>query len=158
MTPSHEAAAVVLEESLAFLREAVRDLPDTALDWRPYAGGNTVGILVRHALTSTRFFVAAGCGAPGSFEAYRQTERAAAFETKGVSQADLIGDIDAVSHWIANQLRDGTEPNLVARMSFPGSPADGQSGAAMLFRAIAHLREHVGHVQVFRDLWQARQG
>jgi len=156
MTPTHSAALAVIRESLAFLRDTFVDLPAEAIDWRPWEGANPIAVLVLHAVTSLEFFVAAATGEVRSFEQYRQNERARAFSAAGISPDSLRTTIDAVERDIATRFATASEEHLRTIVSLPGSPADGATGTEALFRAAAHLREHVGHAQAVHDLWLAR--
>lgn len=157
MTPTHAAALEVIRESLAALRASIVDLPPGATDWHPWEGANSLAVLAAHAVTSLEFFAAAAAGNVGSFHDYRETERERAFRTTGVSPTSLLEAIDSAEHSVAAAFEGGTAEHLATTISLPGSPADGATGAAMLFRVVAHLREHVGHAQAVHDAWRARQ-
>lgn len=158
MTPTHAGALQITKESLAFLRSAIDDVPERALEWKPLPSANSLAVLVMHCLSATRFFLRAGSGAVGSIAEYRATERAAAFRTAGVSKAELLALIDSFVAEAAAILEQGTSAHLEATVSMPtndGLPVPDRNGAATLMAAIGHLREHVGHVQLMHDLWLA---
>ena len=71
MTPTHAGALQITRESLAFLRAAIDDLPQSALDWKPLPRRNSAAVLVAHAISATRFFLRAGSGYVGSITEYR---------------------------------------------------------------------------------------
>ena len=158
MTPTHAATLIVLRESLTMLRDAVAGLPDEAADWRPVPGTNSVAVLLTHALTSSRFFLGNGSGRPGSIVHYRAEERARAFEASGLAIGELVRAIDAFIPEAEEILANGDAASLAGvldwRAESPGEPT--RTGVECLFRAVAHLREHVGQVQLMRDLWLAR--
>jgi hypothetical protein len=65
---------------------------------------------------------------------------------------DFSGEADQI-------LGAGTEANVSERIELVANdnlPVPPRNGAATLMAAIAHLREHVGHVQLMHDLWLAR--
>lgn len=158
MTPTHAGALQITRESLAFLRASLEDLPETALEWKPLPTANSVTVLVAHAVSSTRFFLGAGSGRPGSLADYRANERAEAFRTAGLSKAQLLQMIDSFAIEAETILAAGTDVHvrsLVEMASNDNLPVPPRNGAGTLMAAIAHLREHVGHVQVMHDLWLA---
>ena len=158
MTPTHQGALQVVRESLAFLRSAVEDLPQEALDWKPLPTANSATVLVMHATSSSRFFLRAGSGQVGSMDEYRAGERAAAFRASGLPKAKLLATLDAAGAEAEAILGQGTEAHLAQVVSLPAS--DGltvpeRNGAGTLMAAVGHLREHVGHIQLMHDLWLA---
>lgn len=158
MTPTHAGALQIVRESLAFLTSAVADLPDEALEWKPLPSANSATVLVAHAVSASRFFLRAGSGKVGSMPEYRATERAAAFRASGVPKATLLQMISDFLVEAEAILDEGTEAHLAATVSLPvndGMPVPDRNGAATLFAAVGHLREHVGHVQLMHDLWLA---
>ncbi len=158
MTPTHEGALQVTRESLYFLRSAIEDLPDQAMDWKPLPGASSFAVMVVHCVTSTRFFLSAGSGRVGSLIEYRAGERAEAFRTAGVSKGALLELIDGFEGEASDILSPGTEAHLGARVELnvnDNLPVPLRNGAGTLFAAIGHLREHVGHVQLMHDLWLA---
>jgi len=159
MTPGHAGALQIVRESLAFLRSAVADLPQEALDWKPLPSANSITVLVAHAITSTRFFLRAGSGDVGSIAEYRAGERAEAFRTANVPKQQLLEMIDAFPAEAEAILSQGTEAHLAGPVSMPTTdnlPVPERNGAGTLMAAIGHLREHVGHCQLMHDLWLAQ--
>ena len=158
MTPTHNGALQIVRESLAFLRASVADLPEAALEWKPLPTASTVAVLVVHAVTSTRFFLRAGTGVTVSITEYRANDRASAFQTTGVPKDDLLAMIDAFSAEAESILAGGAEDQLsstIVMSTTDGLPVPTRNGAATIMAAIAHLREHVGHLQLMHDLWLA---
>jgi hypothetical protein len=155
MTPTHEATLAVAHDSLEMLRTAVSGLPDEAMGWTPFPNGNPLAVLVMHSLTATRFWLACGSGHIGSLTRYRTEDRAPAFRASGFSAVELAATIDAFKAEVVELLREGTPGDLAAYAEFPEDPAFNGSGVGCLIRAVAHLREHVGHAQAIHDLWLA---
>ena len=158
MTPTHEGALQIVRESFAFLRSAVEDMPEDALEWKPLPNANSVAVLVMHSITATRFFLKAGSGAAGSITEYRATERADAFRTAGVTKQQLLERIEAFLPEAESIVAAGTEAHIAATVEMPTTdnlPVPTRNGAGSLMAAIGHLREHVGHVQLMHDLYLA---
>jgi hypothetical protein len=158
MTPTHAGALQITRESLAFLRAAIADLPQSALDWKPLDSANSAAVLVAHAISATRFFLRAGSGYVGSITEYRAGERADAFRTAGVTKDDLLDLIDRFVDEAAAILAEGTPEHIEGQVEMPTTdnlPVPARNGAGTLMAAVGHLREHVGHVQLMHDLWLA---
>lgn len=158
MTPTHAGALQITRESLSFLRAAIDDLPQAALEWKPLPEANSLSVLVAHAVSATRFFLRAGSGYVGSITEYRAGERADAFATSGVSKEDLLDLIDRFVDEATAILGEGTEEHITGEVEMPTTdnlPVPTRNGAGTLMAAIGHLREHVGHVQLMHDLWLA---
>lgn len=141
------------------LRDAVDGLPPEALDWRPAPGTNSVTVLVTHSITSTRFWLGNGAGRIGSIIAYRAGERARSFEESGGTAEKLVAVIDAFAAEADAMLAAANEDALTARIDWTAEDAKEpvREGVEALFRALTHLREHVGQVQLMRDLWMSRE-
>ena len=160
MTPTHAGALQITRESLAFLEQAISDLPQEALEWKPLPSANSATVLVVHAVTSTRFFLRAGSGFEVSLPDYRANERREAFQAAGVPKAQLLAMVRDFSAEAEEILGAGTEDQLAASVelvSKDAMPVAVRNGAGTLMAAIGHLREHVGHVQLMHDLWLAGQ-
>lgn len=158
MTPTHAGTLAIVRESLAMFREGLQGLPDDALVWKPAASANSLAVLAVHSVTATRFFLKCGCGQIGSIAEYRRTERAEAFQTSGATVAGLSAAFEGLSGEAEAILGGGQESHLLLTVSWPDAdpPVPARSGAASLFAAVGHLREHVGQAQLTRDLWLAR--
>lgn len=149
------AALAITRESLEMFRAALRGLPDEAMAWSPAPGMNPLSVLVAHTCSSLRFFVAAGVGQVGSLQAYREGPRAASFAETGWDVERALEELDALESGLAALLTAAPVSALDATISWPEDPSIAMTGAEALFRSVGHLREHVGHAQVMRDLWLA---
>jgi uncharacterized damage-inducible protein DinB len=157
MTPTHAAALQVTRDSVAMIVEALDGLPDEAAEFTPAPNTNSIAVLVAHCVTSTRFWLADGAGGVSSIVRYRAADRAPAFQTHGQSIAalrELAGTLPGDAEII---LARGTEANLTEVVAWPEDRGEApRSGAVCLVHAVGHLREHVGQIQLMRDLWLAR--
>ncbi|MBA4179074.1 MAG: hypothetical protein C0506_00655 [Anaerolinea sp.] len=157
MTPTHQAALTTARDSFAMFAEALEGLPDEALSWRPEAENtNSIAVLATHCVTATRFWLGLGAGQVGSIGEYRERFRAPSFEVSGAAAVELKAQFEAILTEITEVMGRGSEEHLTARIEWPEDPSMTPSGAEALFRAIGHLREHVGQAQLMRDLWLAR--
>jgi len=149
------SARFVVQQDLADLLAAVDGLPGEALDWKPAgADTNSIAVLVTHVLHSTRSWLSVAVGAPlpdrdrdSEFTVKSDDAKALAyfmhdFSRQIMALLDGAGEVD----WSATRqthARPGNAPQQV-----PASWA--------VLHAIEHLREHVAHVGLTRQLWEAR--
>lgn len=156
MATTHGAARIVTRLSLEMLREGLSGLPDAAAGWKPLPAANSMSVLVVHSLTSSRFFLGCGAGRQLSRRQYLESERVAAFETPAMTIASLVAATDAAAAEFDALLASAPAAALDAPVTWPDYPDERYTGSECVIRAIAHLREHVGQVQLMRDLWLAR--
>lgn len=157
MQQAYEAALTVTRESFDMMSQAVNGLPAGGLSWKPLESANSIAVLVVHSITATRFWMDAGSGRQRSLADYRAGERAASFRAEAGDATDLQRQIDEYMAELAGALGSATTADLERVAEWPGTDnAPRASGYECLHRAIAHLREHVGQVQLTRDLWLAR--
>jgi hypothetical protein len=151
------AAREIFEDSIAALDEAIRALPPDALNWRP-AGPDTnpIAVLAAHAMGSTRSWLAVASGAP-----LPERDRAAEFVTVAGDPEALLAHVDAVAQDCrvlferADPFDPGTMRTSHTRTS--SGQAEVVTGAWALLHAIEHLREHVAHAELTRQLWERRE-
>jgi len=156
MNATYAAALAIARESIGMMKDTIAEFSDEALDWRPREGMNPVSVLVTHSVTSTRFFARCGAGQPGSILAYRTGDRAASFAAAGGTVASYLQMLTSLEGELAELFAAARDSDLKATIAWPGEdPSLDLTGAECLFRAIGHLREHVGHAQALHDLWLA---
>jgi hypothetical protein len=149
--PTIEAARDILSDSLDELRRAVDGCTADQLN-RPPAGDRTNGlaVLATHALASTRSWLSLATGAP-----LPDRDRDAEFLVVVDDPAAFMADVDAWSTEIRALLASDRvfDPGRTApapwRADDPDEPV---SAAWALLHALEHLREHVGHAQLTRDV------
>lgn len=157
MTPTHAAALRETFEYLDLLRDALGGLPDDAVNWKPTENGNSIAVLVHHSLAATRFWLRNGSGQVDSIARYRREDRGPAFETVGSTVGSLLSTINEAAAEFESILAGGTPECLGVMVSWPDEdPNAGRMAIAGLMHATSHLAEHVGQVQMTRDLWLAR--
>lgn len=155
METTHAAALAITRQSIEMMRAALRGLPDEAMEWAPAAGMSTPTVLAAHTCSSLRFFMALGCGRVSSLAEYREGPRAESFRVRGWTPARAVAELDRLEQDIAALLEGATLSDLETIVSWPEDPSMTMTGAEALFRSVGHLREHVGHLHVMRDLWYA---
>jgi hypothetical protein len=149
--PTVEAAAEILREALSDLRGAVEGLSADDLNRRP--GGedtNTIAVLATHAMYSTRAWLSVGVGAEPPAR-----DRPAEFRVIASDDGELLALIDQVGTECVSLLDGATfDPDRTGLAPWRQGPeADEPVPAAWaLIHALVHLREHVAHAQLTRQL------
>ena len=158
MTPTHQTVLAVSRQSLGMLKQAIGGLPDEALDWVPAPNTNSLTVLVRHSMSSARFFYSVASGRPGSFADYRAGDRSEAFAAEGGNALSLTQAIDDFLPELEVILGGGSDQHLTEMIGWPGEAPEmpTRTGMEVLIAGVGHLREHVGQAQLMRDLWLGR--
>ncbi len=150
------SARYIISDYLDELRKAVDGLPDEAVNWAPAGDDtNSIAVLVTHNLNSTRLWMSVGLGA-----APPDRDRDVEFEAKAENAAELLGMINELGAEIL-ALMDGagdidwTENRRAHLGSDPGLP-NYVPAAFGIMHAVEHFSQHVGHVTLTRQLWDAR--
>jgi hypothetical protein len=150
--PTVEAAREILDDSLEQLRAAVEGCTAEQLNRRP-AGDDTNGlaVLATHALHSTRAWLCLALGQP-----LPPRDRPSEFAVVVDDPEGFLRDVDALAAE-CRTLFATEQPFDPARTGLapwrPGALADEPVAAAWaLIHALAHLREHVGHAQLTRQV------
>lgn len=145
----------VVKEDLKDLRDAIDGLPGEALDWKPAgADTNSIAVLVTHVLHSTRSWMSVAVGAE-----LPERDRDSEFAVKS-DDAKALGDfMHDFSRQIMGLLEGVDEVDWTATRKTHARPGDAPEevpASWALLHAIQHLREHIGHVGLTRQLWEAR--
>jgi hypothetical protein len=148
-----EAARELLEASLTGIRAAIDGASAEALNRRP--GGedtNTMAVLATHALHSTRWWLSVAVDAPAP-----ERDRPAEFEATASSAEDLLALLDRFGGECLALLEGGGpfDPGALRESRPAYGPPETVTAAWALLHALEHLREHVAHLQLTRQLVQA---
>jgi uncharacterized damage-inducible protein DinB len=155
--PMVAAARHMLDRCVADMRPALEGASVEALNWRP-AGEetNSIGILAVHAMGSSRTWLSVAVGAPEP-----ERDREAEFRTDVRDPAELLATFDRLVGECRAALAteediDWSGERTPSRR--PGSAPDVITAGWTLLHALEHLREHVAHLQLTRQLWDAQTG
>lgn len=155
--PTITAARDILDDSLIELRKAVDGCSAGELNRRP-AGedSNGIAVLVTHAFGSTRSWLSLAVGASLP-DRDRDAEFLVVVEDAGAFMATFDATASACRDLLDTDEpfdpgRTGTAPWLTYGSDEP------VTAAWALLHALEHLREHVGHAQLTRQLWDERSG
>jgi uncharacterized damage-inducible protein DinB len=151
------AARHMFDRCVADMRSAVEGASADALNWRPTLDEtNSIAILTVHAVTSSRTWFSVATGVPEP-----ERDRDAEFRTIAANADELLEVLDRVAAECRRVLAteddiDWAAPRTPSRR--PGSAPETITAGWTLLHALGHLREHVAHLQLTRQLWDARQG
>ena len=154
-----EAAETAVREACRDLRAAIEGLETDLLARPPAPETSSLAVLVRHAATSTRTLLGAAATGRINRQRYRDEERTPAFENRPAAERDLREVLDSLeadaARLLAETPMDRLGEQVIPEGPVPGDPA---TRAWMLLHAVEHLREHVGHAQLTRQVLLAAQG
>jgi hypothetical protein len=149
---AHPISVVIAQfhelHSELLLEVANRD--DESLNWAPCPGANSGATIITHTLGSEAESLRAVAGVPSS------RNRDAEFKMGSQSQGDLL---DQIRH--ADSLLDDLAPTLtddraLIRTALPTlSSDDRRPGMTWLIGNLGHAREHVGHLRLTVQLYDA---
>ena len=139
------------EELHADIEKTLAGLSAEALDWSPGPEMNSLSVIVAHATGVERYLVCQlACGQ------VIQRDREAEFKVRGLDEAtlkNLLADSRA-------QMRAALESVELGQVVAPRTRRDGQptTVAWALLHALDHTAQHLGHMQITRQLWDQERG
>ena len=146
--PTLEAARSIVDQSLDAMRAAIDGASAEALNRRPAGDdSNPIAVLAVHALSSTRWWLSTALGQP-----VPERDRPSEFLTTVASADELLGLFDPIAADCRALLSTDVafDPGAIR-----DDPRDGDrvTAAWALIHAAEHLREHVGHAELTRQLF-----
>jgi uncharacterized damage-inducible protein DinB len=128
-------------------------LPPEALDWRPVRGEgelatNSLAVIAVHLAGSQTYWMREIIGRTPI-----QRDREAEFATQGTSVADLKAGLDAAGKVAEEVLSPLTENQLEDGRKFRDKPITVRAG---ILQVLDHVSQHIGHMQLTRQLWMAK--
>ena len=149
--PTIEAAAELLRDALADLRGTVEGLSADDLNRRPAGEDtNTIAVLAAHAMHSTRAWLSVAVGAEPPAR-----DRPAEFRAVANDDGELLALVDDLGTECVALLDGATfDPDRTGLATWQQGPQADEPVSApwALIHALVHLREHVAHAQLTRQL------
>ncbi len=147
--PTIEAARGFVDGSLTSMRAAVAGAPADGLNRRP-AGDDTnpVAVLVVHAVHSTRWWLSVALGQP-----LPERDRPSEFLTTVADADELLALFDPVAADCRALLDTDAAFDAGAIREDPRD-GDQVTAAWALMHAVEHLREHVAHAELTRQVFE----
>ncbi len=135
------------------MKSLLEGLPQEALDWRPIQGEgelatNSLGAIAAHVAGSETFFMKEVIGRQPI-----QRDREGEFATRGANVPALKARLDAAAKAAEEVLSPLNEGQLEEDRKFRDRSVKVRWA---ILRVIGHTGEHVGHMQLTRQLWLAR--
>jgi hypothetical protein len=132
------------------VRQEIEDLDDAGLNWSPTSGANSIATLVTHLVGSERETLRCVAGVPAA------RDRDGEFVGTPRSVAEIRGEFDAADELIAALRSEIDGQRLGAMLALPTLPSEERrSGLTWLVGNYGHAREHVGHLQLTKQLYRA---
>jgi uncharacterized damage-inducible protein DinB len=130
--------------------KAVRQLPADALDWIPFADGNSLSVLIVHTAGAEKFWL-------GDVVANEPSgrDRPAEFRAKNAAVAELEAMLsESLGYAELVLAKLGLDDLAGVRRD----PRNGQevTVAWALNHVLEHTALHLGHIQVTRDFWSKK--
>jgi uncharacterized damage-inducible protein DinB len=139
-----------LEEIHAEIRNAIKGLPQEALDWNTGNDMNSMAVLVIHIIGAERYWIGDVIRSDDS-----QRDRDAEFRVRGLTEADLVQKLDQVESYVQGALENLSLRELGEKRISPRHDREVTVGWA-LCHALKHTALHAGHIQVTRQWWEER--
>lgn len=150
MHPFFDDYEELIAEAFAQLHQVVDALPDEALDWVPQEGMNSTAVLITHTTGAARYWIG-DVAAADPVGRVRQTE----FEASNVTGDELKQRLDDCLAYIRQTLPIFTLEMLSEERRSPGHDRTFTVGWCLL-HTLEHTTEHVGHLQILCQLWEAK--
>ena len=134
------------------MKKTLKELPQTALDWVPGPGMNSLCVLIVHATGAERYWIGdVACQDPSG------RNRGAEFEVQGLDAEKLAERLDQSLVYARSAAENLKLTNLQETRNSPRDDRRYTTGWA-LAHALEHTALHLGHAQVTRQLLEQKEG
>jgi uncharacterized damage-inducible protein DinB len=141
-----------LQEIHDEIRNAIKGLPEEALDWTPGAEINSINALVIHLTGAERYWIGDVIARDPATR-----DRESEFKAQGLTEQILLQRLERNEEYFLKALGMLTLQELDATRSVPRNGRSVSVGWA-LCHVLKHTSLHLGHMQIMRQLWEQRQG
>ncbi len=155
MDPLIAAARALLSVGAADLRTTVAGLGTDGLNWSPAPETNSIAVLTAHACTSAMAHAESALTGRFDYGRYTAEERTPAFALTSATEAQVLAFLDRFDTFIA-RLGDAGPIADPGGAVVVGEGYPPRTRAWSLIHAVEHLREHVGHAQLTRQIYLDR--
>ncbi len=133
------------------IRTEIEGLDEAGLNWSPGPGANSIATLVTHLVGSEAETLRTVAG----IVAVRHRDAEFVGATRTVEE--IRGELDGADELVASLRAEIDDQRLRAMVALPTLPGDERrSGLTWLVGNYGHAREHVGHMQLTKQLYQAQ--
>jgi hypothetical protein len=135
------------------LRNETVGLEVDALNWVPATGANSIATIVTHLVGSEAETLRSLAGLAV------ERDRGAEFEHAELNKIQVLTLLDQADDLISEVAQRIDAQRLEARFPLPTLPVtEVRSGLTWMVGNYGHAREHLGHIQLTRQLYEARSG
>ena len=140
-----------LNELHTDILQTISDLPQEALDWSPFSGGNSCSVIIVHIAGAEKYWLGdVVAGAPSG------RDREAEFRVRNLIVAELEAHLQASLVYAGDVLDKLGLGDLETSRISPRNDKE-VTVAWALIHALKHTAIHLGHVQITRQLWEEQQ-
>jgi hypothetical protein len=133
------------------LRDEINGVDARALNWVPTPGANSIATITTHLVGSEAETLRCVAGLPC------ERDRDAEFVDEDLGVRQVLGLLDRADELLASVTSRIGPDSLKSPITLPTLPAsEERSGLTWLIGNYGHAREHVGHIQLTKQLWQAQ--
>jgi hypothetical protein len=155
MQPILQFAQQAWDQQAERYRKSVEGMPDAALTWQPTsAETNSVAQIVRHVFEGLPWLLGIVCGAPPPTPEQLQQRRARMWRNDPTTKQALLETITQGLQARDAALADLDAMDLNDEVQAFGSP---RRRLFLLAGFVSHSAEHLGHVELTKQLWEAQQ-
>ncbi len=134
------------------LRDELDGLEVDALNWVPTRGANSISTVITHLVGSEAETLLCVAGLPC------ERDRAAEFVGQKLTMDGVLELIDEADDLVAAVTPRIEADRLMSVFALPTLPAgEVRSGLTWLIGNYGHAREHLGHIQLAKQLYHAEQ-
>ena len=150
MDPVVAKVAEQFQATHSQLRDEVRDLSEDELNWKPAPETNSIAVLVVHTLGSEAEVLRVVGNVSGT------RDRDAEFRVTANTADELLREIDQADSYLEALAPRITADDLAAER--PRGDRPPQTGLHWLLTNYGHAREHLGHIQLTKQLYAESKG
>jgi DinB superfamily len=133
------------------VREEVSGLDTNALNWVPVSGANSIATIVVHLLGSEEETLRTVAGLSS------ERDRDAEFAGEGSTIEEVLGLLEEADQFVRAVMPRIDVERLESPIALPTlPPGETRSGMTWLVGNYGHAREHLGHIQLTKQLFEGR--
>lgn len=140
-----------LQELHQEIKDAIKGLPQEALDWVPGKEMNSLNVMVTHLSGTEYRLVGTIVGGISS-----NRDRAAEFMAKDADEAALVALLDGSLEVVHSVCAKLSLKDLESKRIRPRDQRE-VTAAWVLLHVLEHTGIHLGHIQITRQMWEQRK-
>jgi hypothetical protein len=149
MGKTYRAPSSLFHQAHDQLRDEVSQMDATAINWVPTAGANSISTIITHVVGSEAETLRCVAGLPS------ERDRGAEFVGKELTLGEILELLDRADDLISAVKQHLDPDRLKSVIALPTLPTEEmRSGLTWLLGNYGHIREHVGHIQLTKRLYQ----